>query len=249
MVIYTSFGRRTVRRMEKKCDMCGIPNHFARQGLHSQRSGRILELDEFDEEAVYNLEAYTVHPVSVTLKLINSGNFMTTRAECNVIPVHVYKQATGDVMMGNVKPSDNRIVAFGGTKLSLRAQVMLPMSRGKTRCTLRCKIVEADVRPLLGRKVCTCMKLFKVLDSDGINRPVTGDRPVFAVRDADDPLTKEQLVSRFPNVFADSIGKLDGNYHIRLDPGVDPVQHAPRRVSVALRSKLQTTLNRTFWLQ
>ena len=211
MVIYTSFGRRTVRRMEKNV-ICVAYQITARQGLHSQRSGRILELDEFDEVAVYNLEAYTVHPVSVTLKLINSGNFMTTRAECNVIPVHVYKQTTGDVMVGNVKPSDNRIVAFGGTKLSLRGEVMLPMSRGKTRCTLRSKIVEADVRPLLGRKVCTYMKLFKVLDSDGINRPVTGDRPVFAVRDADDPLTKEQLVSRFPNVFAGSIGKLDGMF-------------------------------------
>ena len=87
------------------------------------------------------------------------------------------------------------------------------------------------------------MKLIKVLGSDEINRHVTGDRPVFAVRDVDEPLTKDQFVSRFPNVFADGIGKLDGSYHIRLDPGVDPVQHAPRRVLVALRSKLQTTLN------
>ena len=56
-------------------------------------------------------------------------------------------------------------------------------------------------------------------------------------------LTKEQLVSRFPNMLADGIGKLDGNYHIRLDTSVDPVQHAPIGVPVALRSKLQTTLN------
>ena len=98
----------------------------------------------------YNVEAYAVHPAPdrfVTLKLKNSGNFMTfqldTGADCNVIPVHLYKQATGDVMMVNVKPSDNRptIVAFGGTKLSLRGQVMLPVSRGKTRCTPRCSSI------------------------------------------------------------------------------------------------------------
>ena len=87
------------------------------------------------------------------------------------------------------------------------------------------------------------MKLIKMLDFDDVNHPVTGDRPVFAVRDADKPLTKDQLVSRFPNVFVDGIGKLDGNYHICLDPGIDPVQHAPIRVPVALRSKLLTTLN------
>ena len=38
------------------------------------------------------------------------------------------------------------------------------------------------------------------------------------------------------------VGKLDGEHHIHLDPSVDPVQHAPRRVQEALRSKLQSTL-------
>ena len=214
--------------------------------LQSQRSVRTTELDEFDEEAVYNVDAYTVHPVSVRLKLRNSGNFikfqLVTGAESNVIPIHLYKEAAEDVMMRNEKPSNNTIVAFGGTKLSLRGQVMLPVSRGKTRCTLRSNL-ESDVRPLLGHKACIGMKLFKVLDSDDINYPVTGDRPVFAVKDADKPMTKEQLVSRFSMVFVDGIGKLDDNCHIRLDPSVDPVQHALRRVPVALRSKLQTTLN------
>ena len=74
---------------------------------------------------------------------------------------------------------------------------------------------------------------------DDVNRPVTGDRPVFADREAGQPLTKEQLVKNFPKMFADGVGKL---HHIRLDPSVDPVQHAPRRVQVALRSKLQGTL-------
>ena len=66
---------------------------------------------------------------------------------------------------------------------------------------------------------------------------------MFAVKNADKPLTKEQLASRFPNVFADGIGKLDGNCHIRIDPSIEPVQHAPRRVLVALRANLQATLN------
>ena len=88
------------------------------QCLQSQKSVRTVELDEFDEEAVYNVEAYTVHPAAnrfVTLKLRNSGNFikpeLDTGAECSVIPVHLYKQETGDIMMGNVKPSDNTIAA------------------------------------------------------------------------------------------------------------------------------------------
>ena len=45
---------------------------------------------------------------------------------------------------------------------------------------------------------------------------------MFVVRNADKPLTKEQLVSRFPDVFADGIGKIDGNNHICLDPSINP---------------------------
>ena len=86
------------------------------------------------------------------------------------------------------------------------------------------------------------MHLIKVLDSDDVNRPVAGDRRVFAGTEAGQPLTKEQLVKNFPSVFADVIGKLDGKHHIRLDPSVNNVQHVPRRVQVALRSKLQSTL-------
>ena len=67
-----------------------------------------------------------------------------------------------------------------------------------------------------------------LLDYDDVDRPRTGNRPVFAIRDAGKPLTKVQLVSMIPNAFADGIGKLDGNYHIRLSPIVDHVQHAPR---------------------
>ena len=40
---------------------------------------------------------------------------------------------------------------------------------------------------------------------------------------------------KFPNVFSEGLGRLEGQYTIRLDETVPPVQHAPRRISVALR--------------
>ena len=48
----------------------------------------------------------------------------------------------GDVMLGNVKQSDNTTMAFGGTKLSLSGHAMLPVSCGKRRFTLRCNLVD-----------------------------------------------------------------------------------------------------------
>ena len=38
------------------------------------------------------------------------------------------------------------------------------------------------------------------------------------------------------------MGLLAGEYHIRVDPQVEAVQHAPRRVPVAIREQLKMTL-------
>ena len=42
--------------------------------------------------------------------------------------------------------------------------------------------------------------------------------------------------------FGDGVGKLPGEYHIELDETVKPVQHPSRRVPVAIRERLQETL-------
>ena len=76
------------------------------------------------------------------------------------------------------------------------------------------------------------MNIVSYLDNDEMNKPNTGAAPVYAAHDREPqkPVTKEQLLAKYPNVFADGVGKLDGEYHIRLDNTVDPVQHAPRQV-------------------
>ena len=44
-------------------------------------------------------------------------------------------------------------------------------------------------------------------------------------------------------MFGDGIGEHEGEYRIRLDDAVDSIQHAPRRVPVALRGRLKATLD------
>ena len=40
--------------------------------------------------------------------------------------------------------------------------------------------------------------------------------------------TIKQLVEAYPGVFAEGVGLLAGQYHIRIDPTVEPTQDAPR---------------------
>ena len=48
------------------------------------------------------------------------------------------------------------------------------------------------------------------------------------------------IIEMHPDVLGAGVGLLEGEYHIRIDPQVDAVQHAPRHVPVAV---LQTTLS------
>ena len=80
------------------------------------------------------------------------------------------------------------------------------------------------------------------MDNDALSKPNTGNAKVFALR-TESPATKEQLLKKHPKVFGEGVGILQGHYHIRLDPTVEPVQHAPRRVPLALKDRLQETLD------
>ena len=60
-----------------------------------------------------------------------------------------------------------------------------------------------------------------------MNKPNTDGSEVYALN-ASRPLTKDKLISKYPDVFGEGVGCLEGEYHIRLNTEVDPVQHAPR---------------------
>ena len=57
-------------------------------------------------------------------------------------------------------------------------------------------------------------------------------------------LNKADIIRHFPRVFAEEVGQLEGEYHIKLDTTIFPVQHAPRRVPVAQRDQLKAELDK-----
>ena len=65
---------------------------------------------------------------------------------------------------------------------------------------------------------------------------------VFAVQKERSPLTKGKLATKFPGDFGESVRQLADDYQIRLDETVSTAQHAPRRVAVALRPRLEEVL-------
>ena len=79
------------------------------------------------------------------------------------------------------------------------------------------------------------------LGNDQLNKPNIGNSTIYTVASSD-PISTKQFIMKYPKVLSEGVGLLEGIYHIRLDPSIDPVQHTPRRVPVPLRDILKVTL-------
>ena len=96
----------------------------------SQRGNRVHYLeDEFSDEVfgVEEISAVTLDDSQlVTLKL-ESGNYLRfqpdTGAQCNVVPLHLYKKATRDFNLLNVTPVSTAIISYGGTSIPILGKV------------------------------------------------------------------------------------------------------------------------------
>lgn len=237
----------------KECRKCHKKHHFASKCWSKmpphQRSVRAVDIEDTEEEEVFPMEVVAVHlDDSQLVKLkVESGNYIRfqpdTGAQCNVIPLTIYKKATRDFILSHIIPAQASITAYGGHTIQVAGSVRLKVWRGEYHCKLDCKLVDCDnIRPLLGRKACLGMNIITYLDNDSMNKPSTRNAAVFAL-EAVGYASKEQLIVHHPRVFEEGVGILKGEYHIRLRTDAVPTQHSPRRVPVALRDSLKGTLD------
>ena len=82
-----------------------------------------------DDEEVFQLGKTGIdNSQQVTVKL-ESGNYLRfqvdTGAQCNVIPLNVYRNATKDYSLQNVVLSQQKITAYGGSTIPVYGTVLL----------------------------------------------------------------------------------------------------------------------------
>ena len=238
-------GKSFAQHNGKTCNKCHKLNHFASKCRGKSKPQPVRTIEDADE--IFQIAALDLDDSQCVTVKLESGNHIRfqadTGAQCNVLPLAIYKKATRDVTLSNVVPTNTQIRAYGGATLPVVGSALLRVSRGKIRCRLDCKLVDReDVRPLLGRKACLGMKILSYLDNDQLSQPSTGESTVYKVDNAT-PVATRQLIKSYPKVFSDGVGLLQGHYHIRLDSNAVPMQHAPRRVPVPLRARLKETLD------
>ena len=105
--------------------------------------------DEFSDEVfgVEEISAVTLDDSQLVTLRLESGNYLRfqpdTGAQCNVVPLHLYKKATKDVDLCNVTPVNTAIISCGGTSIAILGRVRLRVWRGDFRCLLDCNLVDS----------------------------------------------------------------------------------------------------------
>lgn len=161
-----------------------------------------------------------------------------------MLPLQVYQKASKDEKLEKVNRTQASLVPYGGSKIKVIGRVSICFWRNERSCLLDCRLVDSEeIRPILGIKSCLAMNIIQYRDNDLLNKPETGGSSVYAIEDQPSPVTKEELMLKFPDVFGEGLGQLEGQYKIRLDETVPPVQHVPCRIAVALRPQLKDTLD------
>ena len=140
----------------KICSKCHKPNHFAAKcrGGRKLNTGRSIKAINDRADEVFQTR--------------ESGNHLCfhvdTGAQCNVIPLALYKKATNDFMLEYVTHAKPQITAYGAVTLPVVHTVLICVWCGDFRCRLDCKLVDcANVHPLLGRKACVGMHIWTVM--------------------------------------------------------------------------------------
>ena len=228
----------------KVCSKCQVPNHFASKCRQSSRVNAIEETRVDGNSLIFALSTDTGDDHFASLQLEN-GSFLRfqldTGAQCNVVPVHLYKAATGDSHLEKVTKSDSFLISYGGQQIPVIGCTRLKVKRRNFTCQLDCKLINAlEMRPILGHKACIGMQLVTIKDSDALHPPQTDVHRVYCTSM---PLSQEAVISKYGDVFDDSVGLLDGVYHIETDANVTPVKHAPRRIPMAIRAQLKGELD------
>ena len=82
------------------------------------------------------------------LKLkLESGNYLHFQtdigAQCNVIPLSLYKKVTKDCNLALIVPADTIITAYGGNTLPVVGKVVVLVWHGEIRYKLDCQLVDA----------------------------------------------------------------------------------------------------------
>lgn len=235
-------GKRSCPAFNKKCLNCQELNHFAKM-CRPQRRVHELELEDSSEDE-HNSELY----ISAVSRYVSSVSFnetarpkqwieevsvgkskvkfkIDTGAEVSVMPLDLFEQLKSKI---KVERPSAVLVNFGNFKIKPRGKVILCCKVGKMFKPIEVEfmLTEANWKPILGLDESLRLGLIQKIPINEINLHLG---------------SRDEVLQENKEVFS-GIGCMPGTYKITLDPDIEPVIQAPRKIPISLQSKLKSKL-------
>ena len=157
-----------------------------------------------------------------------------TGAQGNVLPLRIYREmfpsrvdADGQPMDEYIEKSSMKLISYGGAPITQHGVCTLTCTYQQTTRKTRFFVTDAPGPAIIGLPSLEAFKIVSLNCGIKTKQPVQG---------------KADLIGRYPDCF-EGIGKFETQYHITLDPTVQPVVHPARRVPFALKPDIKKELD------
>ncbi len=219
----------------KVCKVCGKLNHFAKvcrsncektvHAISQEGSDQLEECDElFIDSVTQSKQSSDMEQAFVNIKIGPKQHEikfkLDTGSSANVIPLYEYTKLD---MQCTLQQTSRPLYGYGGERLVLKGKCNLKCKHKDIEMVMTFYVVDTNAPPVLGLKGCIDFGLIKM---------------VLSVTETQ---TEVPVLEEFADVFK-GIGLFPGECTIHLDPHATPVVHPPRRIPLALRSRLKEEL-------
>ncbi len=234
----------------KKCDKCGMNNHFKGAPKCPKSNRRVVycveedsesevtsdsdmsdkgEDDEFSFKLCSNREKNEIHAV-MEINQIKIRFQIDSGATVNIIPS---KYIDSDIIM-ETKATLNM---YNEEKLKPVGECMITLTNPRNAQKHRCKflVVNENLTPLLGKKTSEKMGLITINYEEFIHQTTANPRTSYTE-------TQDIMISH-PEVFQKSLGNLPGEVTLSLKEGAVPVIMPARRIPISQMKLLQNEIN------
>ena len=143
---------------------------------------------------------------------------------CSILPVGVYKEISGDHDLQDLNTTVRPTLSLYDEKTKIKTLGT------RKEVIIQFRIVNEDLTPLIGLSDSEELKLIE-LPRENIATLDSGKPHVpSSALELHTPLTMANILSKYPAVFDNSVGKLGGELHLYTKEDVTPSKAAPREI-------------------
>ena len=213
----------------------------------------VLKVDEDGEEHFYEVvdkictlnqqcdhrKAFANLPISKTRICVNFQ--IDSGSTCSILPVGVYKEISGDHDLQDLNTTVRPTLSLYDEKtkiktLGTRKCFVFNPATGEE-VIIQFRIVNEDLTPLIGLSDSEELKLIELLRENIATLDSGKPHVPSSALELHTPLTMANILSNYPAVFDNSVGKLEGELHLYTKQDVTPSKAAPREIPLSVKNK------------